>query len=81
MAHPKSRISKSRGRKRRTHYKASMPALTKCALNQVYHLRHRAYWTTKESNDGEHLVKQLIYRGKVVLEKVSKFSGTTSEEV
>ncbi len=31
MAVPKHRISKSRKRKRRTHWKASAPALTKCS--------------------------------------------------
>lgn len=30
MAHPKSRISKQRKRKRRTHYKAEKPQLTAC---------------------------------------------------
>ena len=31
MANPKHRHSKTRGRKRRTHYKAEMPSLAKCA--------------------------------------------------
>ncbi|MGM0619514.1 MAG: 50S ribosomal protein L32 [Bacteroidota bacterium] len=31
MAHPKSRISKSRRDKRRTHYKASLPTLATCS--------------------------------------------------
>lgn len=30
MAHPKSRISKQRKRKRRTHYKAETPQLSVC---------------------------------------------------
>ena len=34
MAHPKSKISKQRKRKRRTHKKAREP-----------HLYHRAYWS------------------------------------
>ncbi len=31
MAHPKHRISKQRKRKRRTHYKATLPTLSKCS--------------------------------------------------
>lgn len=31
MAHPKSRISKQRKHKRRTHYKATTPQLSKCS--------------------------------------------------
>jgi large subunit ribosomal protein L32 len=31
MAHPKSKISKTRRNKRRTHYKASLPTLTVCS--------------------------------------------------
>ena len=31
MAHPKSRISKTRRDKRRTHYKASLPTLAACS--------------------------------------------------
>jgi len=31
MAHPKSRISKQRRNKRRTHYKACRPTLSKCS--------------------------------------------------
>jgi len=30
MAHPKSKISKQRKRKRRTHYKAAVPTVAKC---------------------------------------------------
>ena len=80
MAHPKSRISKAKGRKRRTHYKATTPTLVKCPLNQEYHVRHRAYWHTKESEDGEKMLKQLIYRGKVVLQKDIKAQSNTESE-
>ncbi|MFO8023336.1 MAG: 50S ribosomal protein L32 [Perlabentimonas sp.] len=31
MAHPKSRISKQRKHKRRTHYKAQLPTLATCS--------------------------------------------------
>lgn len=31
MAHPKSRISKQRRNKRRTHYKAELPTLASCS--------------------------------------------------
>lgn len=31
MAHPKSRVSKQRRNKRRTHYKAELPTLASCS--------------------------------------------------
>lgn len=31
MAHPKRKISKQRRNKRRTHYKAALPTLSKCS--------------------------------------------------
>ena len=43
MAHPKSRISKQRKRKRRTHYKATAPTLTVCQTTGEVHQPHRAY--------------------------------------
>ncbi len=43
MAHPKSRISKQRKRKRRTHYKAVAPTISTCSTTGETHLRHRAY--------------------------------------
>lgn len=43
MAHPKSRISKQRKRKRRTHYKATAPTLTVCQTTGETHQPHRAY--------------------------------------
>lgn len=43
MAHPKSRISKQRKRKRRTHYKATAPTITVCQTTGEAHMPHRAY--------------------------------------
>ena len=59
MAHPKSRVSKQRKRKRRTHYKATAPALTTCQTTGELHQPHRAY-TDGEGNmyyNGNLLVK------------------------
>ena len=44
MALPKRRQSKSRGRKRRTHYKSSLVQTVKCKETGEIHLRHRAYY-------------------------------------
>jgi|AntRauTorckE5430_2_1112549.scaffolds.fasta_scaffold05328_4 large subunit ribosomal protein L32 len=44
MAHPKSRISKQRKRKRRTHYKATVPTITVCQTTGESHQPHRAYY-------------------------------------
>lgn len=57
MAHPKSRTSKQRKRKRRTHFKASAPTLTRCTTTEEVHRRHNTYWV-----DGA-----MYYRGKVVI--------------
>jgi large subunit ribosomal protein L32 len=57
MAHPKSRISKQRKRKRRTHKKATAPNVAICETTGEAHLWHRAYW-----HDGD-----LYYRGKVLV--------------
>ena len=43
MAHPKSRISKSRKNKRRTHHKAAMPQLAICKTTGEAHMMHRDY--------------------------------------
>ena len=43
MAHPKSRISKQRKRKRRTHYKTPVPQVATCKVTGEKHLMHRAY--------------------------------------
>jgi len=57
MAHPKSRISKQRRRKRRTHKKLETPTLSTCPETGEVHRRHHAYWV-----DGA-----MYYRGKVVI--------------
>ncbi|MFO7873986.1 MAG: 50S ribosomal protein L32 [Bacteroidales bacterium] len=41
MAHPKSKISKTRRDKRRTHYKAEKPTLTTCSNCGASRLMHR----------------------------------------
>lgn len=41
MAHPKSKISKTRRDKRRTHYKATEPSLTTCSNCGSARLMHR----------------------------------------
>lgn len=62
MAHPKRKTSKTRRDKRRTHYKASMPALSICPTTGEPHLRHRAYVV-----DGK-----LYYKGKVYIENYER---------
>lgn len=59
MAHPKSRISRTRRDKRRTHYKAEAKNYATCPTTGEAHLFHRAHWY-----EGK-----LYYKGKVVLEK------------
>jgi large subunit ribosomal protein L32 len=64
MAHPKSRISKQRKRKRRTHYKIDAPNVVICKTTGEAHLRHRAY-----SHEGNLFYKgQMIVKGKEVVE-------------
>lgn len=58
MAHPKSRISKQRKRKRRTHYKASAPTTSIDPKTGETHLRHRAHFDV----DGN-----LVYRGNILV--------------
>ncbi|MDR0567155.1 MAG: 50S ribosomal protein L32 [Prevotellaceae bacterium] len=41
MAHPKSKISKQRRNKRRTHYKATAPTLSTCSSCGATTLFHR----------------------------------------
>lgn len=41
MALPKGKVSKARGRKRRTHWKLSGPSITKCPRCQQMKLTHR----------------------------------------
>ena len=62
MAHPKSRISKQRKRKRRTHKKATAPQIAVCKNTGTPHLYHRAYW-----HDGS-----IYYKGQVVIEAVEE---------
>lgn len=57
MAHPKSRISKQRKRKRRTHLKAGIPQLSVCKTTGETHRYHRAYEV-----DGD-----LYYKGQVIV--------------
>ena len=59
MAHPKSRVSKARKNKRRTHHKAVMPQLAICKTTGEPHVMHRAYW-----HEGK-----MYYRGQVVVDK------------
>ena len=57
MAVPKRKISKTRGRKRRTHWKLNDNNLiSKCPTTGSSHLRHRAYEV-----DGV-----LYYKGKIL---------------
>jgi large subunit ribosomal protein L32 len=57
MAHPKSRVSAQRKRKRRTHYKIGVPQLAVCKTTGEPHLMHRAY-----SHEGA-----LFYKGQMVV--------------
>lgn len=58
MAHPKSRVSKARKNKRRTHHKAAMPQLAICKTTGEPHIMHRAYW-----HEGS-----MYYKGQVVIQ-------------
>lgn len=58
MAHPKSRISKQRKHKRRTHKKATVPQIATCSTTGEKHIYHRAYYD-EEGN--------MLYRGKVLI--------------
>ncbi len=57
MAHPKSRISKQRKRKRRTHFKAPVPQIATCKTTGESHIYHNAYQV-----DGD-----LYYRGRILV--------------
>ncbi len=59
MAHPKSKISKTRRDKRRTHYKAVEPSLTACSNCSAAKLMHRV---CPECG---------FYRGKMAIEKTT----------
>jgi large subunit ribosomal protein L32 len=73
MAHPKSRISKQRKRKRRTHYKATAPTLTTCQTTGEVHQPHRAY-TDSEGN--------MYYNGNLLVKapEVAVEEDTTEED-
>lgn len=58
MAHPKSKISKQRKRKRRTHKKAIVPQVATCSTTGEKHLYHRAYY----DDEGN-----MLYRGRVLV--------------
>jgi large subunit ribosomal protein L32 len=60
MAHPKSRISRQRKRKRRTHKKIAAPGVSICKQTGEPHLYHRAYEV-----DGN-----LYYKGKLLVQAV-----------
>jgi len=57
MAHPKSKISKQRKRKRRTHKKAAIPQIATCSTTGEAHIYHRAYW----------LEGNMYYKGQLVI--------------
>ena len=61
MPNPKRRHSKTRTRKRRTHFKAEAPTFSIDQATGQGHLRHRAHM-----HEG-----QLMYRGMVVIEAPS----------
>jgi large subunit ribosomal protein L32 len=57
MAHPKSRISAQRRRKRRTHHKLDIPQIATCKTTGEAHIYHRTY-----EHDGA-----VYYRGQVLI--------------
>ncbi len=67
MPNPKRRHSAQRGAKRRTHYKAEAATFSIDQTTGESHLRHRAHW----SSEGN-----LVYRGKVVIEKAEEETAT-----
>lgn len=58
MAHPKRKISKQRRNKRRTHVKAEVPHVVRCAKTGASHKRHHAYEV-----DGK-----LYYKGRLLVD-------------
>lgn len=58
MAHPKSKTSKQRKRKRRTHFVATAPNVATCKTTGEKHLMHRAYY----DDEGN-----MMYRGRVLV--------------
>ncbi len=63
MAHPKSRTSKQRKRKRRTHKNTPIPNVATCATTGEKHLMHRAY----RDEDGN-----MYYRGQLLVKGVEE---------
>lgn len=59
MPNPKRRHSQQRSKKRRTHYKATVPTFSTDPTTGESHLRHRAHWV-----EGK-----LYYKGRVVMDK------------
>lgn len=59
MAHPKSRISKQRKHKRRTHQKLDIPQIAVDTTTGQSHLYHRAHWY-----EGK-----LYYKGRLVIDQ------------
>jgi large subunit ribosomal protein L32 len=57
MPNPRSKHSKQRKHKRRTHFKAAVPNVSTCPVTNEQHLFHRAY---SVGND-------LYYRGRVLI--------------
>ncbi len=64
MAHPKSRTSKQRKHKRRTHKKTAVPQISTCAVTGERHQLHRAYYDA-EGN--------LYYRGRLMIQAEEEF--------
>lgn len=76
MAHPKSRISKQRKRKRRTHYKATAPTLTTCQATGEVHQPHRAY---KDSEGNLFYNGNMIVKAPEMVEEVEE-GGADDED-
>jgi len=72
MAHPKSRISKQRKRKRRTHYKATAPTISVCQTTGETHQPHRAYFDA----DGN-----MFYNGKMIIKGPEMFEDEEVSDV
>lgn len=64
MAHPKHRHSKTRTKKRRTHYKATPKTIAICPNTNEPHLYHRAYVVNGD----------LYYKGKVAIENYTSIA-------
>lgn len=69
MAHPKSKISKTRRDKRRTHDKCDPATIAICPTTGEPHLYHRAHW-----HEGK-----LYHKGRVVMEKAVKDAASATE--